>query len=114
MLAVFLFCTATFLVLFTAILAKRVSLEFARHELESLKAEILDRNNLAGRPLDPLINSGGPMQYLEYLAAAYAVIWAAILVYFIGLARRERDIWTELHALKESIAHRETTDQPDA
>ncbi len=49
MLAAFFFCVATFLVLFAAILAKRVSLELARDELESLKAEVRDRTTLLGR-----------------------------------------------------------------
>ncbi|MCE2441230.1 MAG: CcmD family protein [Candidatus Latescibacteria bacterium] len=46
------------------------------------------------------------MQHLGYMAAAYAIIWAAILIYFLGLGRREREIWTELHALRESIGER--------
>ncbi len=47
------------------------------------------------------------MQHLGYMAAAYAIIWAAILIYFLGLGRREREIWTELQALRESIGNRE-------
>ena len=43
MLLALMFCGAVFLVLFAAILIKRVSLERARDELESLKAEIHDR-----------------------------------------------------------------------
>jgi hypothetical protein len=42
--------------------------------------------------------------HLEYMAAAYALIWAAVLVYFISLSRRERAIWNELQALRESLA----------
>ena len=38
-----MFCGAVFLVIFGAILIERVSLERARDELESLKAEIHDR-----------------------------------------------------------------------
>ena len=38
MLVAFVFCSAVFLVLVAAVLARRVSLEFAREELESLKA----------------------------------------------------------------------------
>ena len=45
------------------------------------------------------------MQYLSYMAAAYSVIWAAILLYFLSLSRRERDIWTELQELRDSISH---------
>lgn len=47
------------------------------------------------------------MQHLGYMAAAYAILWAAILIYFVGLGRREREIWTELQALRESIGERE-------
>ncbi len=42
--------------------------------------------------------------HLEYLATAYALIWAAVLVYFISLSRRQRAIWNELHALRKSLA----------
>ena len=42
MLYAWLFCSVTFLVLFGAILTKRVSVERARHELAALKAEIQD------------------------------------------------------------------------
>jgi hypothetical protein len=48
MLTAWLFCVATFLILFGAILWKRVSLELARDELESLKAEVRDRRTLVG------------------------------------------------------------------
>lgn len=44
----FYFCVATFLVLFAAILWKRVSLDQARDELESLKAEVRDRRTMIG------------------------------------------------------------------
>ncbi len=52
------------------------------------------------------------MQHLGYMAAAYAIIWAVILIYFVGLGRREREIWTELQALRESI--RERGAEPDS
>ncbi len=42
--------------------------------------------------------------HLGYMAAAYALMWAAVLIYFLSLARRERDIWSELQALKAAIA----------
>ena len=44
----FFFCVVTFLILFGAILWKRVSLELARDELEGLKAEVRDRRTLIG------------------------------------------------------------------
>ena len=43
------FCGGVFLLLFAAILFKRVSLERAREELESLKAEIQDRETILGQ-----------------------------------------------------------------
>ncbi len=48
------------------------------------------------------------MQHLGYMAAAYGIIWAAILIYFLGLGRREREIWNELRDLRESIGSGET------
>ena len=47
--AAFLFCVTTFLILFGAILLKRVSLELARNELEYLKAEVRERRVLLGQ-----------------------------------------------------------------
>ena len=38
--------------------------------------------------------------------------WAAILIYFISLSRRERAIWEELHALRESLSRGETSQRP--
>jgi len=45
----FYFCVFTFLMLFLALLFKRVSIEKARDELESLKAEIRDRKTILGQ-----------------------------------------------------------------
>lgn len=45
----FFFCVITFLLLFVTILLKRVSLERARDELESIKAEIRDRKTILGQ-----------------------------------------------------------------
>ena len=53
------------------------------------------------------------MQYLGYMAAAYGIIWAAILLYFIGLSRRERAIWAELQALRESLCREDASARPD-
>ena len=50
--ATFYVCVLTFLILFFAILFKRVSLEKARDELESLKAEVKDRQTLLGQMSD--------------------------------------------------------------
>lgn len=43
------------------------------------------------------------MQYLGYMTAAYTIIWVAILLYFLNLGRREREIWRDLQALKASL-----------
>ncbi len=48
------------------------------------------------------------MRFLEFMAAAYAVIWAAILVYFIALSRREKQIWTEVRELRERLSEGES------
>ena len=50
--------------------------------------------------------------YLEYMAAAYALIWAAILVYFILMSLKEREIWTELSALRESLDRQRSSNTP--
>ena len=44
----FYFCVVVFLILFGMLLTKRVSLEKAREELESLKAEVRDRKAILG------------------------------------------------------------------
>lgn len=46
--AAFFYCVATFLILFCAILWKRASLDLAKDELESLKAEVRDRRTMIG------------------------------------------------------------------
>ena len=46
------------------------------------------------------------MEYLGYMTAAYTVIWVVILLYFLNLGRKEREIWQELQALRETL-HRE-------
>jgi len=45
----FYFCVLTFLMLFLAILFKRVSVEKAHDELESIKSEIRDRKAILGQ-----------------------------------------------------------------
>jgi len=45
----FYFCVLTFFALFFMLLFKRVSLEKAHDELESLKAEVRDRKAILGR-----------------------------------------------------------------
>jgi CcmD family protein len=54
------------------------------------------------------------MQFLEYMAAAYAVIWAAILIYFLVLGRKEKEIWEEIHELRSKLSEGENAPRPDA
>ena len=51
--------------------------------------------------------------HLGYMAAAYALMWAAVMIYFLSLARRERDIWSELQALKNAIARENVSTASD-
>lgn len=48
------------------------------------------------------------MENLWYMTAAYIVIWVAILVYFLSLAKREKAIWEELQDLRATITRGET------
>jgi CcmD family protein len=52
------------------------------------------------------------MQYLEYMAAAYAIIWAAILVYFLILGRREQRLWEEIRSLRAQLTSGEIAPRP--
>lgn len=54
------------------------------------------------------------MQFLEYMAAAYAVIWAAILIYFLALGKKEREIWEEIHEVRSKLSEGENAPRPDA
>lgn len=40
------------------------------------------------------------MQHLEYMTAAYILIWIAIALYFLSLSKREKAIWEELRELR--------------
>ena len=48
------------------------------------------------------------MQHLEYMASAYIIIWAAILLYFLSLSKREKAIWEELRELRATITKNDT------
>jgi CcmD family protein len=48
------------------------------------------------------------MQYLEYMTAAYIIIWVVILLYFLSLSKREKNIWEELQNLRTTISRGET------
>ena len=48
------------------------------------------------------------MQHLEYMTAAYIIIWVAILLYFLSLSKREKAIWEELLELRATITKNST------
>lgn len=54
------------------------------------------------------------MQFLEYMAAAYAVIWAAVLAYFLVLGKKEKKIWEEIQDLRSKLSEGENAPRPDA
>jgi len=54
------------------------------------------------------------MPYLEYMTAAYTIIWVVILLYFLSLAKREKNIWEELHYLRSTINRGESPPDDDA
>jgi CcmD family protein len=54
------------------------------------------------------------MQFLEYMAAAYAVIWAAVLIYFVSLSMKEKAIWEEIHDIRRQLSNGEESERPDS
>ena len=46
------------------------------------------------------------MENLEYLAAAYSVIWLAISIYVFMLYRRQRQLQREIDSLKEKVGEK--------
>lgn len=53
------------------------------------------------------------MQFLEYMAVAYAVIWAAVLIYFVSMARKEKAIWSEIQEIRRQLSDGEETERPE-
>lgn len=47
------------------------------------------------------------MQYLEYMTAAYIIIWVAIMLYMLSLSKREKAIWEELRDLRATMTRSE-------
>lgn len=47
------------------------------------------------------------MENLEYLAAAYSVIWLAISLYVFILYRRQRQLRREIDSLKDKMRGKE-------
>lgn len=41
---------------------------------------------------------------LEYLFAAYSIIWIAIFLYTLALGRRQRELSTDLAVVKQALA----------
>ena len=48
------------------------------------------------------------MQHLEYMTAAYIILWIGILLYFLSLSKREKAIWEELRELRATITKNNT------
>ena len=53
------------------------------------------------------------MLHLEYMAAAYALVWGVILAYFISLGRREKQIWEEIEDLRSRLRTNEAASDPN-
>lgn len=51
------------------------------------------------------------MQYLGYMTAAYIIIWVVMMLYFLNLAKREKNIWEELQDLRNMVNRGESTSQ---
>jgi CcmD family protein len=49
------------------------------------------------------------MQYLEYMTAAYIIIWVAIMLYMLSLSKREKAIWEELQNLRATMTRSENS-----
>ncbi len=46
------------------------------------------------------------MENAGYLLAAFGIIWASFFVYVFALSNRQRQLRTEIDALKESLARK--------
>lgn len=49
------------------------------------------------------------MQYLEYMTAAYTIIWVVTLLYVLSLSKREKAIWEELQELRATMTRAESS-----
>ena len=47
------------------------------------------------------------------MAAAYSVMWGAVLFYFVALARKEKEIWVEIHNIRRLLSNGEESERPD-
>jgi CcmD family protein len=50
--------------------------------------------------------------HLSFLFAAFAVVWIGVLVYVIGLARRNRELQHDLEDLRAVLDQRGTGKEP--
>ncbi len=49
------------------------------------------------------------MDNLGYLFAAFAVVWAVLFAYVLGLSRKQRQLRREIDSLKKAMAESEPT-----
>ena len=47
------------------------------------------------------------MANLSFLFAAYTIVWAGVLVYVVGLARRSRSLERDLDELRKLVSRRQ-------
>ena len=61
----------------------------------------------------PPQNGGDPEANLPYLFAVFIITWAAFFGYVFYLSRRQRDMKTEIEALKRALAQREAAESAE-
>ena len=62
----------------------------------------------------PPQNGGDPEANLPFLFAVYIITWGAFFGYVFYLSRRQRDMRSEIEALKRALAQREETENADS
>ncbi len=50
--------------------------------------------------------------HLSYLFAAFAVVWLGVLIYVVGLAKRNREIEHDLEDLRAILEQRRSREAP--
>lgn len=58
-------------------------------------------------------NGGDPEANLPFLFAVFIITWGAFFVYVFYLSRRQRDMRSEIEALKRALAQREEAENAD-
>ena len=56
-----------------------------------------------------LLQSSGPPANLDFLFAAFAVIWATFFVYAFFVARRRQEMQREIEVLRQALAEQAPT-----